>query len=110
MKKILIFLITIIFVVSQTLTPSQREELLKNRLRQQKFIAECILNNETSSQDFKNRIVENKNKGLSKVFYPTGNKLERSDREVIRICKRKYYEKMKEERLKNKENNNNESL
>ena len=103
MKRIIIFLIMILCVICP-LTEEQREEIRKKRKEHETFIAECILRSPQASADIKKRIEENKEEDLRNVLHPKDHKYEKTDREVIRNCRREYIDKLRERRMKDREN------
>ena len=89
--KILI-LILISFIVTLP-TESVREEIKKRRRERDQPIIDCILNNETSSEELKNRIKDNPDKDLIKLLSPREYKYEKNDRDVIRYCRKQFLDK-----------------
>ena len=92
--KILI-LILISFIVTLP-TESVREEIKKRRRERDQPIIDCILNNETSSEELKNRIKDNPDKDLIKLLSPREYKYEKNDRDVIRYCRKQFLDKLRE--------------
>ena len=94
MKEALIFLFLIVLVVCPY--PSyDREERIQKRKEFQNQLKECILKNDNISNDLKNQLQENKDDDLRKVLFTQFSKLEQSDREIIRKCRKEYYEKVR---------------
>ena len=96
MKKILIFVILIIFVVSQP-SEARREEMRQKRREHDRKIAECILKSVAASPELKKLVEENKDGDLMRALHPRDHKLERSDREVFRNCRKEMFDKLREE-------------
>ena len=96
MKKILFFLVLIVFAVCQ---PSKEkiEEMKKRRKEHDMQIAECILKSPDASPEFKKLIEENKDKDLMRAFHPRDHKLEKNDHDVMRNCRREMLDKRREE-------------
>ena len=94
MKEALIFLFLIVLVVCPY--PSyDREERIQKRKEFQNQLKECILKNDNISNDLKNQLQENKDDDLRKILFTQFSKLEQSDREIIRKCRKEYYEKVR---------------
>ena len=108
MKKALLFLFLIILVTCQ---PSKEkiEEMKKKRKEHDKQLAECILKNETTSSELKKLIEENKDDHLMKALHPRAHKLDRSDREIIRNCRKALFDKRREEIEKEREKKRREA-
>ena len=96
MKKIFIFVILIIFVVSQP-SEARREEMRQKRREHDRKIAECILKSDAASPELKKLVEENKDGDLMRALHPRDHKLERSDREVFRNCRKEMFDKLREE-------------
>ena len=95
MKKIIIFVALVMFVVAQP-SEERREEIRQRRREHDKVIAECILKSEAASPELKKIVEENQDGNLMKALHPRDHKLEKSDREVFRNCRKEMIEKMKE--------------
>ena len=94
MKEALIFLFLIVLVVCPY--PSyDRDERISKRKVFLNQLKECILKDENISNDLKNQLQENKDDDLRKVLFTQFSKLEQSDREIIRKCRKEYYEKVR---------------
>ena len=107
MKNFLIYLFLVTFVFC---TKSDRIEKLKEQMKNlEKKVAECILENEMASEDLKKRVKESKDGDLRKAFHPTDGKLDRNDRLAITSCRKKFFDKLKEDN-KERMNNNNDNL
>ena len=102
MKKILFFLILIVFAVCQ---PSKEkiEEMKKRRKEHDKQMAECILNSPDASPEFKKLIEENKDGDLIRALHPRDHKLEKNDHDVMRNCRREMLDKRREEHRRERE-------
>ena len=101
MKKFLVFLLLIILVVGQKHDEKfkeRKEKMKKRKQEHEKLIAECIYQNETTSDELKKIIEDNKESDEKlKPIYASHNKLPKTDRDIIRICRRKIFDKMREE-------------
>ena len=95
MKSILVFLFLMALVVCHP-PEFNREERQKRRKQFQKDIADCILKSESASADLKKQIEDNKDDDLRKVLHLYITKLDESDREIIRKCRRELFGKMRE--------------
>ena len=69
MKNILIFVILIIFVVSQP-SEARREEMRQKRREHDRKIAECILKSDAASPELKKLVEENKDGDLMRALHP----------------------------------------
>ena len=101
MKKIIIFLILISFILCR-LDPAKLEEIKQRRKEEMKLIAECLLKNENTDEELKKSIRENKDFDLVKALRPKGRRLNKSDLEIIKQCRREIL-KAKAENLKMEE-------
>ena len=102
MNKVLIFLILLSFIISQP-SEARREEMMQRRREHDKHLAECILNNTQTSPELKKLIEENKDEHLMRALHPRDHKLEKSDRDIIRNCRKEQFDKRREEIRKRKE-------
>ena len=102
MKIILIFLILIVFS-SCALDEAKIEEIRQRRLARMKVIADCILKNEKTSDTLRKSIEENKDGDIMRAIHPRGQRLEKSDNEIIRQCRREMKEARKEEKRRERE-------
>ena len=102
MNKVLIFLILLSFIISQP-SEARREEMMQRRREHDKQLAECILNNAQTSPELKKLIEENKDEHLMRALHPRDHKLEKSDRDIIRNCRKEQFDKRREEIRKRKE-------
>ena len=113
MKKTLVFLLLIIFVVGQPSDDKlkerraeRREEMRKRRREHDKQLIDCIVRNQTTSGELLKIINDNKEgDDTMKTIYSKHNDLEKNDRDIIRDCRRKIFEKNKEEHRKERERN-----
>lgn len=96
MKKFLIILALLVFSVCQV-SEERREEMRKKRKEHDRKIAECILKSEQASPELKKIIEENKDDDLRKALHPRDHHFERSDRDVIRNCRKEMFDKIREE-------------
>ena len=92
MKIILIFFVIIIFVICPYSNFNRNQDLRK-RIRKifQNKLEECIINN--SSDFLKNKIKKNEYEDLRNILFAYFSKLNNTDRELIRKCRREFYEK-----------------
>ena len=95
MKKIIIFLAIIVFVVCP-LSEEKREEMRKKRKERDKFVVECILKDESVSPEIRKKIEDNKDEELRKVL-PLISKLGDNDRNIVRRCRKEYIDKLRED-------------
>ncbi len=93
MKSVLIFILLIVLIVCP---PSviNREERHKRMYEIKKQMIECVLKNEYISEDLKTEIKGNNDNDLRKIFNISN--LEEGDREIIRDCRTKFFEKKRE--------------
>ena len=108
MKKALLFLFLIILITCQP-SKERLEEVKRKRKEHDKQLAECILKNETTSSELKKLIEENKDDHLMKALHPRDHKLDRSDREIIRNCRKALFDKRREEIEKEREKKRREA-
>ena len=94
MKEALIFLFLIVLVVCPYPSYDRDERIAKRKVFLNQ-LKECILKDENISNDLKNQLQENKDDDLRKVLFTQFSKLEQSDREIIRKCRKEYYEKVR---------------
>ena len=95
MKNIIIFLALMVFVIC-AFTPEQIEEYKKRIKVRDKYVSECILNDNSTSPEIRKKLEENKDKGLIKVL-PISKKLNETDRKIVRRCKEEYMKILEEE-------------
>ena len=95
MKIFLVFLVLLVLVVCPP-PHFNKEEVFKRRKEMENQISECILKSESVSADFKKQIEENKDGDLRKVLQLSNSKLDANDREIVRQCRREFFEKMRE--------------
>ena len=113
MKSSLIFLILIAFAICE-ITEERREEIKKRRREHDKYLAECLLKNDTISEELRKKLKESSDDDIRKALHPTRGEhvLDKNEREAIRKCRRDYLDKMREkhreerERMKNSKNEN----
>ena len=98
MKIVLFFLVLLVVVVCPP-PKFNKEEALKRRKELQNQISECILKSESVSADLKKKIEDNKEGDLRKILQLSHIKLDSNDREIVRKCRREFFEKMREMRL-----------
>ena len=95
MKKVFLFLIVISFIVCEV-SKDRIEELKKQRLENDRIVAECIKNNKETSSLLRKLIDENPD-NIRRAFHPKDQQLERSDRDIIKNCRKIIFDKMREE-------------
>ena len=95
MKSLLVFLVLMVFVVCPP-PHFNIEERMKRRREFQKNIANCIVNSEGVSAELKKKIEDNKDEDLRKILHLYIAKLDSSDREIIRKCRKELFTKMRE--------------
>ena len=93
MKVVLLFLFSL--VVCQ---PHQfhNEERKKDMMKIHKEMTDCILSNNTISEEFRKEAELNKADELRKPPVQLIEKLKPSDREVIRYCRKKIFERIRQ--------------
>ena len=106
MKIMLIFLILIVFS-SCALDEAKIEEIRQRRLARMKVIADCILKNEKTSDTLRKSIEENKDGDIMRAIHPRGQRLEKSDKDLIRECRKESiraihddFRRMEEEKIR----------
>ena len=114
MNKVLIFLVLISFIICEP-SKAKREEMLQEIKEHDKQLKECILRNEQTSPTLKKLIEENKEENLMKALHPRDHKLEKSDVDIIRKCRRVLIEKRKieirkKQKQEHREHPNNDNL
>ena len=80
-----------------------KEEIKKRRREREQPIIDCILKNESSSTELKNRIKDNPDEDLIKILSPREYKYDRTDHDIIRYCRRQYLDKLREKHRERKE-------
>ena len=95
MKSILVFLFLMVFVVCPPPHEFNRERIMQRRKEFQKNMVDCIFKSNASA-DLKKQVEDNKEDDLRKVLHLYMNKLDTSDREIIRDCRRELFNKMRE--------------
>ena len=102
MKILFLILILISYIVAPP-SESVREEIRRRRREREQPIIDCILKNESSSTELKNRINNNPDEDLIKLISPREFKYDRNDHDVIRYCRKQYVEKLREKHRERKE-------
>ena len=113
MKSTFIFLILIVFAVCE-ISEERREEIRKRRREQNKYLKECLLKNDTISEDLRKKLKETSDDDIRKALRPKRAErvLDKNDHDAIRKCRREYLDIMKEkrreerERMKHSQNDN----
>ena len=95
MKSVLIFLVLMVFVVCPP-PHFNIEERMKRRREFQNNMVDCIVKSEGVSAELKKKIEDNKEEDLRKILHLYLTKLDTSDREIIRKCRRELFTKMRE--------------
>ena len=95
MRRFVIFLILMALVVCPYSGHMNMEERKKKRKKFQKEIGECILESNKISSQLRKKVEENKDEDIKKLLHLYTEKLGEDDREVIRKCRRKYFEKIR---------------
>ena len=95
MKSLLVFLVLMVFVVCPP-PHFNHEERMKRRREFQKSMADCIVKSEGVSAELKKKIEDNKEEDLRKILHLYLAKLDSSDREIIRKCRRELFSKLRE--------------
>ena len=95
MKGLLVFLVLMVFVVCHP-PHFNHEERMRRRKEFQKNMADCIVNSEGVSAELKKKIEDNKGEDFRKILHLYIAKLDSSDREIIRKCRRELFSKMRE--------------
>jgi hypothetical protein len=104
----LIFLVLIVIVVCP-FPEYDREERRRKKNEFRKEIADCILESSKISSELRKQIEDNKDDDLRKVLHLHITRLDETDREVIRKCRREYFGKIRNihrERLHERFNRN----
>ena len=96
MRFVLFAVVLISLILCQPHHEMNKEERLKRKKEFQKELVECILNNGTISAELKKQVEDNKEEDLRKILHLFTEKLESTDREVIRQCRRQLFTKMRE--------------
>ena len=97
MRKIIIFLLLIVFTFCH-IDEAKREELRQRRKEEMKLQAECLLKNPNTSEELKKAIRESPEDDIKRALHPHDHKLEESDKNIIRECRREAHRTMHEER------------
>ena len=113
MRSSLIFLILISFAICE-ISEERREEIRKRRREHDKYLAECLLKNDTISEDLRKKLKESSDEDIRKALHPARGErmLDKNERDAIRKCRREYLDKMREkhreerERMKHSQNEN----
>ena len=100
------FILLLLITFSFCIDVSRREEIFQRRKKEFKYISECLLKNERTSPELKQSIKETPEERVNKVIY--NPKLEKTDMELIRNCRREAHrvtieEIKREEKLKAEE-------
>ncbi len=96
MKKIIIFLLLIVFAFCH-IDEAKREELRQRRKEEMKHLAECLLKHPNTSEELKKAIKESPDDDIIRALHPHDHKLEQSDKDLIRECRREAFRARHEE-------------
>ena len=99
MKKIFIFLILIVLSFCH-LDKAKKEELKQRRRESNKFLAECLLKNEKTSEKLKQEIKDTPEDNIENVIYHRHHELDKKDIDIIRQCRRESVKIRNEEHKK----------
>ena len=104
MKSTLIFLILIAFAVCE-ITDEKREEIRKRRREHDKYLAECLLKNDTISEELRKKLKESSDDDIRKALHPARGErmLDKNERDAIRKCRREYMDIMREKHREERE-------
>ena len=92
MKTSFIFFVLIVIVICPYSNYNRYKGIIKrNRKIFQNKMKECITNN--SSDFLKNKLQENEYDDLRNILFSYFSKLNNTDRELIRKCRKEFYEK-----------------
>ena len=95
MRRFVIFLILMVFVVCPFPHQMDLETRKQKRKQFQKEIIECILESDKISSELKQKVEENKDENSKKILHLYTSDLKEEDREVIRKCRRQYFLKIR---------------
>ena len=114
MKSSLIFLILIAFAICE-ISEERREEIEKRRREHDKFLAECLLKNDTISEVLRNKLKNSSDDEIRKALLPTNKdyRLNKNEIDALRKCRIDYFDKMREKHREERERmkpNHNENL
>ena len=99
MRKLFIFLVLIVFVVSTPNIEEVKEKRLNIRKEFHEKLAECLLNSE-ASDELKKQILDNKEDNLRKVLRNfVDSDVKTNDKEIIRKCRKEASVKVRDNRL-----------
>ena len=99
--KNIIFLLLLIFIICPPARINREERYRRKYLTRSKFL-ECILNNESTSEELKKIIKDNKNEEIKKnIISAYISDLSDNDREIIIGCRRDFFERKREESYNN---------
>ena len=99
MRQVIIFVLLIVFAFCR-IDEAKREELRQRRKEEMKLQAECLLKNPNTSEELKKAIRESPEDDIIRALHPRDHKLEQSDRDIIRECRREAHRAIHEERIK----------
>ena len=99
--KNIIFLLLLILIIFPPARINREERYRRKYLARSKFL-ECILNNESTSEELKKIIKDNKNEEIKKnIISAYISDLSDNDREIIIGCRRDFFERKREESYNN---------
>ncbi len=102
MKKILLFLFLITFIICPP-SDSVKEEMMRRRKEKDEKIKECILKSSMASDYIKNLIKENKDENVMKKFHHRNKDISENDHKVIKQCRFQMIESLRQQRRLQKE-------
>ena len=95
MKSVLVFLVLMVFVVCPP-PFFNAEERMKRRREFQQNMVDCIVKSEGVSAELKQKIEDNKEDDIRKILHLYITKLDSSDREIIKNCRKELFTKLRE--------------
>ena len=99
--KNIILLLLLILIICPPARINREERYRRKYLARSKFL-ECILNNESTSEELKKIIKDNKNEEIKKnIISAYISDLSDNDREIIIGCRRDFFERKREESYNN---------
>ena len=87
MKTILIFLVLVSFSFCR-INQAKMEEMKKRRKEEMKYMVDCLLKNENTSKELKKAIENSTEDDYIRAIHHSGYKLDKNDKELIRLCRK----------------------